>query len=306
MITENSSSGSNPSNPQNDGMDKHIIINGLSVSYHDIGREDAPAIVLIHGFPLNKSMWNSQMELLKNDFRVIAYDVRGHGNSETGSQDFSIELFVNDLLCLIETLGLQRVILFGFSMGGYIALNAIEKHADRFDGLILSDTQCTADAPEARAKRIGAMDRILEDGVAAYADEILPKLFAPASFVRHRTEVAAVREMILNTSTESLCNTLFAMSARKETRSELMEIGIPTLILVGKEDEITPVAASQVIHSRIRGSSFAVIPHAGHLANMENPVVYNQYLTEFLFPFLQVRLRADDLSSNDSERKSYH
>lgn len=305
MITENLNSGSNPSNPQNDGMDKHVIINGLSVSYHDIGREDAPAIVLIHGFPLNKSMWAPQLDLLKDNFRVIAYDVRGHGNSETGSQDFSIDLFVNDLLCLIETLGLQRVILFGFSMGGYIALNAIENFPDRFDGLILSDTQCTADAPDARAKRIAAMDRILEDGVAEYAEEILPKLFAPASFVRHREEVTLVREMILNTSTESLCNTLFAMSARKETRSELMEIGIPTLILVGKEDEITPIASSQLIHGRIRGSTLAIIPHAGHLANMENPVVFNRHLKEFLVPFTQVHVKVDVARSNDSERRGF-
>jgi 3-oxoadipate enol-lactonase len=231
-------------------------------------------------------MWEGQMLALQHEFRVIAYDIRGHGDSESGNTDFSIELFVNDLLCLMETLGLARAIVCGFSMGGYIALNAVERFPERFEALILCDTQCIADSPEIREGRIKTMDSILENGVEAFAEEMLPKLFAPASFVRHRPEVAAVREMIVNTTSESLCNTLFALAARKETRSQLMEIGIPTLILVGKEDQLTPIAASQLMHGRIRGSSLSIVEHAGHLANMENPVVFNQYLWAFIAPFV--------------------
>lgn len=270
---------------QIEGMNKEITINGLLVSYNDVGPSDAPVVMLIHGFPLNKSMWDAQLEALQDEFRVIAYDIRGHGNSQSGTQDFSIELFVNDLLCLVETLGLQKVILCGFSMGGYIALNAVEYYPERFEALILSDTQCNADTKEVREKRIKSMDRILENGVEAYADEMLPKLFAPASFVRHRPEVAAVREMIVNTSSESLCNTLFAMASRKESRSKLMEIGIPTLILVGKEDQLTPPAASELMHGRIRSSKMAIIAQAGHLSNMENPEVFNNHFQAFVAQF---------------------
>lgn len=126
------------------------------------------------------------------------------------------------------------------------------------------------------------MDRILENGVEAYADEILVKLFAPASFVRHRPEVEAVREMIVNTSTESLCNTLFALAARKETRGKLMEIGIPTLILVGKEDQITPLEASQLMHRQNPWFGFGRCGPCGSCPNMENPVVFNKHLVHFV------------------------
>ncbi len=290
MKTENNPPHHDASDFHIEGMNKQVTINGLVVSYNDVGAADAPVMILLHGFPLNKSMWAPQLEALREDFRVIAYDIRGHGDSESGTADFSIEMFVNDLLCFMETLGLEKVILFGFSMGGYIALNAVERFPERFEALILSDTQCIADTPGIREKRIASMDRILENGVEAYADEILVKLFAPASFVRHRPEVEAVREMIVNTSTESLCNTLFALAARKETRGKLMEIGIPTLILVGKEDQITPLEASQLMHGRIRGSVLAVVDHAGHLANMENPVVFNKHLVHFVAQFTDVRV----------------
>jgi len=126
----------------------NITINNLTVSYSDHGPDDAPVIIFIHGFPLNKSMWNIQVEALKENYRVIAYDIRGHGNSDPGIDEFFIELFVIDLLRLMEKLKIEKSILCGLSLGGYIALNAVLKHPDRFDGLILNDTQCIADTPE--------------------------------------------------------------------------------------------------------------------------------------------------------------
>ena len=135
------------------GNNISISINNLSVSYSDHGPDDAPAIIFIHGFPLNKSMWDMQVEALKENYRVIAYDIRGHGNSDPGIDEFFIELFVNDLLRLMEKLGIEKSILCGLSLGGYIALNAVLKYPDRFDGLILNDTQCIADTPEIKENR---------------------------------------------------------------------------------------------------------------------------------------------------------
>jgi pimeloyl-ACP methyl ester carboxylesterase len=113
-----------------------IVINNLRVSYSDHGPDDAPVIIFIHGFPFHKSMWTVQMDALKDNYRVIAYDIRGHGNSDPGIDNFFIELFVNDLLRLMEKLGIEKSILCGLSLGGYIALNAVLKYPDRFDGLI--------------------------------------------------------------------------------------------------------------------------------------------------------------------------
>jgi 3-oxoadipate enol-lactonase len=137
-----------------------INVNNISISYLDAGPVDAPVIVFIHGFPFNKSMWKSQVEALKAQYRVIAYDVRGHGDSDSGTVQFSIEQFVSDLIGFLDALKVEKVTLCGLSMGGYIALNAIQNFAKRFDALILCDTQCIADTPETKEKRMKAIESI--------------------------------------------------------------------------------------------------------------------------------------------------
>lgn len=259
-----------------------ISINNLTVSYSDHGSDDAPVIIFIHGFPLNKSMWDMQVEALKENYRVIAYDIRGHGNSDPGIDEFFIELFVNDLLRFMEKLGIEKAILCGLSLGGYIALNAVLKYPGRFDGLILNDTQCIADTPKIKENRCMAIIRIMKNGVEQYADEIIENLFARESFTNKKNEIAAVTEMIRSTTKQSLCNTLHALAERKETCDRLPEINIPVLIMVGKEDKITPIAAAQQMHENIRDSTLKIIQHAGHVTNLENPTAFNFQLVKFL------------------------
>ena len=260
----------------------NITINNLTVSYSDHGPDDAPVIIFIHGFPLNKSMWNIQVEALKENYRVIAYDIRGHGNSDAGIDEFFIELFVIDLLRLMEKLKIEKSILCGLSLGGYIALNAVLKHPDRFDGLILNDTQCIADTPEIKENRCLAIIRIMKDGVEQYADEIIKNLFAQETFTKNKNVVDAVKEMIISTQKQSLCNTLHALAERKETCDQLSEINIPVLIMVGEEDKITPIAAAQQMHEKILNSKLEIIQQAGHLSNLENPTAFNTHLVSFL------------------------
>jgi 3-oxoadipate enol-lactonase len=264
------------------GNNISTTINNLSVSYNDHGPDDAPAIIFIHGFPLNKSMWDIQVEALKDNYRVITYDIRGHGNSDPGIDEFFIELFVYDLLHLMEKLGIEKSILCGLSLGGYIALNAVLKHPDRFDGLILNDTQCIADTPEIKENRCQAIIRIMKNGVEQYADEIIKNLFAAESFSKMTNVIAGVKEMIISTPKQSLCNTLHALAERKETCDQLPEINIPVLIMVGKEDKITPIAAAQQMHEKILNSKLEIIQHAGHLSNLENPTAFNTHLMNFL------------------------
>ena len=264
------------------GNNIRIVINNLAVSYSDHGPDDAPVIIFIHGFPFNKSMWNGQIESLKDNYRVIAYDIRGHGNSDPGIDDFFIELFVRDLLLLMEKLRIEKSILCGLSLGGYIALNAVLKYPDRFDGLILNDTQCIADTPEVKENRCIAIIRIKEKGVKQYADEIIKNLFAPESFRKRENIIAEVKEMIISTPEQTLCNTLHALAERKETCTRLHEINIPVLIMVGKEDKITPIAAAQQMHEKILNSKLEIIQQAGHLSNLENPTAFNTHLVNFL------------------------
>jgi 3-oxoadipate enol-lactonase len=264
------------------GKNIKIAANDLAVCYNDEGPDNAPVIIFIHGFPFNKSMWDRQVEALKDNYRVLAYDIRGHGSSEEGTGDFTIDMFANDLLGFMDELKIKTALLCGLSMGGYIALNVIEKYPARFDALILSDTQCIADSPEAKEKRIKAMESIKENGVAKYADSSIINLFAPASFTAKREEIAAVREMIINTAEESLIKTLKALSVRNETCSKLPAIKVPVLIMVGKEDKITPPAAALFMHKEIPHSQMYILDHSGHLANMENHTDFNNHLREFV------------------------
>jgi 3-oxoadipate enol-lactonase len=264
------------------GNDIKVIVNNVTVSHNDEGPNNAPVIIFIHGFPFNKSMWNLQVEALKDKYRVISYDIRGHGKSDAGNEVFTIDLFVNDLINLMDALKIDNAILCGLSMGGYIALNAMEKYHERFNALILSDTQCIADTPEAKEKRIKAIESIRKTGAERYADESIKNLFASGSFITKEKEIAAVREMILKTSEQSLCNTLLALSVRKETCTILPGIKIPTLIMVGNEDKITPPASARFMHEKIKDSILKILEYAGHLSNLESPGEFNVQLKRFI------------------------
>ena len=263
------------------GNNLKITIDNVTLCYHEEGPDEAPVVIFIHGFPFNKSMWDSQMDVLKEHYRVIAYDIRGHGNSDAGKEHFSIDLFVKDLIGMMDHLLIDRAVLCGLSLGGYIALTAIDKYPERFDALILSDTQCIADSPEMKGKRMKAIAGIQENGVATYVEESIKHLFAPASFTTNKSAVNAVRGMMEKTAAASLCSTLKALSERNETCDTLEKIAVPVLILVGKEDTVTPPAAAAFMHEKIQGSFLYTIEHAGHVANMENPSEFNKQLIQF-------------------------
>lgn len=267
---------------RNSGENIKITANNITVSYTDKGPDGVPTIIFIHGFPFSKEMWNNQMEALYKKFRVITYDVRGHGDSDAGTDDFSIELFVEDLLSLMDTLEIKKTSLCGLSMGGYIALKAMDNHPYRFDALILCDTSCKADSPEAKKKRMKAIESVLKNGVEKFADESLTNFFAQESFITKKDVIADVREIMANTTGESVAKTLLALSGRKETCTKLWKIKVPVLILVGEEDKITPPETAQFMHEAINGSVMSVIKNAGHLSNLENPDQFNEQLKKFL------------------------
>ena len=148
--------------------------------------------------------------------------------------------------------------------------------------LLLCDTSCIADSPEAKGKRMKAIEGIWENGVEKFADESLKNFFAQESFTTKKDVIAWVREMIVSTADKSIIKTLLALSRRTETCSKLSEIKVPVLILVGKEDKITPPEAAQFMHEKINGSVLSVIEHAGHLSNLENPDQFNEQLKKFL------------------------
>jgi 3-oxoadipate enol-lactonase len=270
--------------------DESSVIDDLFISYTDEGNDKNIPIVFIHGFPLDKSMWKGQFEYLRNKYRVITYDIRGYGDSEPGTETLSIDLFASDLKRLLDALDLPKVILCGFSMGGYIALKAMEKFPERVDALILSDTQCSADSAEAKEKRMKAIHLIKTEGLQPYVDQILSGFFFGESTDTKSKEIIEVRRTIEGSSVDVVCNTLQALADRIETCSNLNKIKIPVLILVGNEDQVTPPAASELMQSKIAGSVLYRLENSAHLSNIDNAVDFNKHLDDFLELVIQKKL----------------
>lgn len=261
---------------------KNIQVNGVQVSYLDEGTTTGFPLIFVHGFPFNKWMWEKQLHAIKGNYRLIAYDVRGHGETEAGTPTLSVSQFADDLISLMDELHIEKAIVVGLSMGGYIALNAIKKNQDRFAGLVLCDTQCGADTAEGKEKRRKTIEFIKRNGLTVYAQESLKNLFAPASLVKKMNEVLLIEDTILKGKAENICLTLQALADRKETCASLKKIKIPVAIFVGREDTVTSPETAEKMHTSIKGSTLHIIEEAGHLSNLENPEMFNVALLEFL------------------------
>ncbi|MGH9992603.1 MAG: alpha/beta fold hydrolase [Nitrososphaera sp.] len=242
-------------------------------------------IVLIHGFPFNSEMWKGQTQMLqdnKKHLRIITYDLRGHGKSDVGDGQYTIELFVDDFIALLDYLKLTKAILCGFSMGGYIALRAIERNPDRFSALVLCDTMSAADSTEAKVRRANTIKQIKREGVERFADGFLKAVFAPQTFDAKPDIIDEIKRTILSNSPLGICGALLAMAGRTDTTEGLSKINVPTLVLVGEHDAVTPPSAAKTMHERIPNSKLYLIDNAGHMSNLENPNVFDEHLTKFL------------------------
>lgn len=255
---------------------------GASLHVVDIGRREGLPVVLVHAFPLAHRMWEPQLAALSNGFRLVAYDLRGFGESEVGDGQYTMELLVDDLLAVLDGLAIERAVVCGLSMGGYIVLRAAEREPARLRGLVLCDTRSEADTDEGKLRRAAAVRKVKREGVAAFAAELTPLVLGPTTR-RERPEVEArVRKMIEANSPLGICGAQLAMAARTDTTAALPGIGVPALVLVGEEDPLTPPSASEAMRRRIPGAEMAAIPGAGHLSNLENPEAFNRHLLEFL------------------------
>jgi 3-oxoadipate enol-lactonase len=253
----------------------------ITISYDDFGTGETP-IIFIHGFPFNKSSWKPQMAFFKETHRVIAYDIRGFGQSGIGEEAPSIPLFADDLILFMDTLQIKKAIVCGLSMGGYILLDAINRYPTRFAALVLCDTQCISDTDEARAKRHKTIIQINEVGLEPFADGFVKSVFCPLSLTTKKTLVNIVKEIILNTALPTVVTGLTALADRKDKCEVLAEIKVPTLILCGAEDVVTPIAQSQFLHKNIPNSTLNIIDKAGHLSNLEQSEVFNALMLDFL------------------------
>ena len=241
-----------------------------------------PAVVLLHAFPLGLFMWDAQAAALEATHTVVRFDDRGFGATPPGDGLLTMERIADDAAALMDHLGISQAVVAGCSMGGYAALAFARRHPDRLKGLVLQDTKASADNDEARRNRALLVDKVRKDGAAAAADAFLPKLLGKTTQSEQPALMDRIREAILGTPPQGIIDALAGLAARADSTPSLREIRVPTLVLCGEEDEITPVADSEVLHRGIAGSRIAVIPKAGHLSNLEKPAAYNEALAGFL------------------------
>ena len=260
-------------------------INGFQFAYEAHGNESGIPIVFIHGFPFNRSTWDSQIAILPKDYYAISYDVRGYGQSIPANGPFSIEFFVDDLIALLDHLKISRTIVCGLSMGGYIALRAYERSPERIAGLILCSTKSEPDTDAGKIARAASVKFLRKNGINAYANESVKSLFASKSLEQNIAAVTKVKEIICSANPDNICNTLIALAARTDTTGILPGIKVRTLIICGAEDKMTTVEVMTKMNNAIRDAELKIIEGAGHLTNLENPDAFNSILLEFLSKF---------------------
>lgn len=258
-------------------------VNGIALC--DEGIRSGEPIVLIHGFPLTHEMWKPQVQALSKSYRVISYDVRGHGASDVGDAQYSLEFFVDDLLMILDHLKLKQAVLCGLSMGGYIALRAAERAPERVKALVLCDTKSEADGNEAKIKRAASILMVKKRGVGPFAEEFIKAVLAERTFKTKPELVRFVMGLMTENTPLGIAGTLLALAARTDTTAALSKMSFPSLILVGEEDKLTPVLASQAMQKTLPNARMHVIPNAAHLSNLENPEAFNEKLIGLLKNF---------------------
>ncbi|WP_377272339.1 alpha/beta fold hydrolase [Peterkaempfera sp. SMS 1(5)a] len=258
-----------------------LTTRGITIGYDDQGAGEP--LLLVHGHPFDRSMWAPQLAALPAlGVRVIAPDLRGYGESSVVPGRTLLEVFARDLAALLDHLGLPQVLLGGLSMGGQIAMEFCRLFPDRVRGLVLADTFPQAETEAGRTGRNAMADRLLAEGMAGYADEVLDRMIAPYN-VRALPKVAAqVRAMMAGAPAEGAAAALRGRAERPDYRDLLAKVDVPTLVLVGRDDSYTPVADAEAMHRLVPGSELAVVEGAGHLPNLEQPAEFNRALESFL------------------------
>ena len=266
-------------------MEYFITQNQQSIFYQRHGSATGIPIVFIHGFPFSHEMWDKQVDYLKDEYTIITFDLRGLGHSDSDDGQFTFEMMVDDFIEFLEHEHIDRAHVVGFSMGGYVALRAIEKKPEIFASLILADTQSLPDSDESKLKRTASIQLIQKGGLDVYAQNFLKNVTCQDTQANNPQLLSELRHMILKNAQCGVIANLLAMMGRTDTTENLPSIKVPTLILVGKDDRITPLAIAEKMQEKIPHAQLEVISKAGHMSNVENPEEFNREIHNFLLRY---------------------
>ncbi|GGM96323.1 alpha/beta hydrolase [Lentzea pudingi] len=252
-------------------------VNGITVGYDDEGTGEV--LVLVHGHPFDRTMWRPQVEHFSaKGWRVIAADLRGYGETTVVPGITPLDVFAADVAALLDHLGVERFVLGGLSMGGQIVMQCVQAFPERLKGVILADTFAQAETEEGRLDRNAMADRLLREGMSGYATEVKWKMVA-----RHNPEAAEFVAGLMHAAPpQGAAAALRGRAERPDHTETLATITVPTLVIVGSEDEFTPVKDAEYMSERVPGSTLVVVDGAAHMPNLERPEVFNRAVEELL------------------------
>jgi 3-oxoadipate enol-lactonase len=263
----------------------YATINGARLAYAERGisrgTRHSTNLLLIHGFPLNRHMWDAQLAGLSGVARVVAPDLRGSGDSQATPGPYSMDQFADELAALLDHLDIERTIVAGLSMGGYIAFAFWRRYTSRVQALALLDTRAEPDSPQARAGRDASADYVQREGSEALARQMLPRLLAPVNLA-NTTLAGRVLAIMAVQPVAGIVGDLQAMRDRPDSRPALAKISVPTLVITGEADQLTPPADGRALAEAIPGARMVMIRRAGHLSSLENPRAVNRALRAFV------------------------
>jgi pimeloyl-ACP methyl ester carboxylesterase len=260
-----------------------VTVNGVTLSVFDEGT--GPPILFVHGFPLNHTMWRRQLEHFAASHRVIAPDLRGFGASpcDDSVRVLTMQQHAEDLNALLDQLGVREPVCYcGLSMGGYVGWQFLKLFGARLSSLIVCDSRAAADTPDGVEGRKKLADTVLRHGVEPVANAMLPKLIAESSARENKDLVAQLWEMIVDTEPATIAAALLGMAERPDATEMLSRISIPTLYIVGSDDQLSAPDEMRSMAEKTPSAEFAEIPGAGHMSPQEQPDAVNAVMEDFL------------------------
>ena len=258
-------------------------VDGVRIQYTDVGSGE-PALVLLHAFPLHSGMWAPQIEHLSGDRRVVAPDLFGFGSSDAPESMYRYTMggYADIVAGLLDRLGLARVALGGLSMGGYVAFAFLRHYGERVAALVLADTRPGPDTTEAYERRTDQQDQVARIGTEALIETLLTGLLCEHTRTHRPDLVDQVRKLMAANPPTGFIGALEAMKLRPDATEELAGIGVPTLVVVGEDDSLSPPEVARDMQERIAGAELAVLPRAGHLSSLEAAGEFNAAVADFL------------------------
>lgn len=263
-------------------MLKTIQVNGRPHAVY-LGGQGAPPIVFVHGFPLDHSMWRHQLAQFESTHRVVAPDLAGFGQTPLGRENVSIIEFADELAQLLDALSIyESIVLCGLSMGGCVALQFAIRHGERLAGLILCDARAAADTSETQKIRRDVAARAISDGPDFLIDTIAARLISKESLETQPSVHEELANVIRKSPRDGVANGSLALGSREDVTDRLGDINVPTLVIVGEHDVISPPAEMRTIASNMPSATFVEVKGAGHMAPLESPMVVNAAIEHFL------------------------